>query len=207
MGEPFPALVQAVQAYKGDKYSQARRWSKGYSDCSSFVGKGMRKLGHDMGASTTFTYLGSSKWITVPSSQAGAGDIAVNAAHMVLVTGPGTAIGQQNPRRNVQTGSISELMHGTGGYKIKRYKGGANITFAGYTEQAGFSLPSSLIKTTDWLGNSTNWLRVGMVVAGALLLWIAIVGIGKSNLGDVLGAATAQGKKVMKNGRRKGGNR
>lgn len=198
---PFPALVEAVQQFRGDKYSQGRRWQHGYSDCSSFVGKGMKALGQNPGASTTLTYLASSHWNTISKSQAGAGDIAVNAVHMVLVTGANTAIGQENPRRNVQTGTISGLMTGTGPYVIKRYEGGSNITFAGYTgdaTQAGFSIPESMINTLNWLSNSTNWLRIGMIFAGVLLLWITVIGIGKSEMGGLLGSTVQkQGKKVI----------
>lgn len=204
---PFPALVAAVQQFRNDQYSQTRRWQKGYSDCSSFVGKGMKALNRDMGGSTTLTYLASSKWHTIPKAQAGPGDIAVNAAHMVLVTGPNAAIGQQNPRSDVNTGSISSLMSGTGPYVIKRYSGGSNVTFAGFTDgaQAAFELPGALTDTAKWLSDTTNWYRVGMVFAGVVLLIIAIVGIGKSTTtGGVLGTSIqAKGKKVLKGGKSK----
>jgi hypothetical protein len=59
--------------------------------------------------------------------------------------------------------------------------------------------------------DTTNWYRVGMVLGGAALIWMTIVGIGKAKVGGLLGA-TAQstgkkaasavketGKKVIKN--------
>ena len=200
---PFPALVAACEKYAGDKYSQARRWSRGYSDCSSFVGKGMKDLGQNPGVSTTLTYLASSRWKKISAGEAGAGDIAVNAAHMVLVTGKGTAIGQQNSRRDVQRGTIADLMSGSGGYQYRRYSGGSNITFAGYSgaDQAGFSLvPQSMINTMNWLSDSVNWYRIGMIAAGAFLLWITVVGIGKNLGGGLLGESA---KKAGKNLTRK----
>lgn len=188
---PFPALVAAVQQYKGDRYSQAQRWQPGFSDCSSFVGKGMKALGLNPGGSTTLTYMASSDWYTVSRSQVGPGDIAVNSAHMIIVTGPDTGIGQENTRRNVQEGTIDDLMSGTGPYVFKRYSGGSNITFAGYntgvTPAGVTSIPAGLTKAVEWMGNTTNWLRVGMVLGGGILIWMTVVGIGKSQLGGLLG--------------------
>jgi len=203
---PFPALVEAVQQFRGDKYSQAKRWQNGYSDCSSFVGKGMKQLGLNPGGSTTLTYLASSSWTSISVSEAGAGDIAVNSAHMVLVTGNGTAIGQQNPRRNVQEGSIRDLMSGSGPYVFRRYKGGSDIQFAGYSnaQQVGLlSFPAKIIDTFVWLTKTTNWLRIGMVLAGAALVWMTVVGVGRSQIGGLLGeTAKKAGKKVMENAKR-----
>ncbi len=205
---PFPALVQACEKYVNDHYSQARRWSPGYSDCSSFVGKGMKDLGQNPGGSTTLTYLASSKWYKISEGEAGAGDIAVNSAHMVLVTGNGSAIGQQNSRSNVRRGSVSELMSGTGPYIFKRYRGGSNITFAGYgtAQQAGISnIPESMIHTLEWLTDTTNWLRIGMVLAGTVLIYITIVGIGKNVGGGLLGqTAQKAGKNLTRKVTRRG---
>lgn len=206
---PFPALVAAVQQFKGDRYSQAQRWANGYSDCSSFVGKGMKALGIDPGSSTTLSYLASTRWSQVSRSQIGPGDIAVNSVHMIVITGPDTGIGQENTRSNVQEGTIENLMSGTGSYIFKRYQGGSNITFAGYTgggvTPAGISsIPASMENTVKWLSNSTNWLRVGMVLGGCVLIWMTVVGIGKAQIGGLLGesvktAGKNVGKKVVKN--------
>jgi hypothetical protein len=57
----------------------------------------------------------------VDPSQAQSGDLLVNAAHMVIVTGPDQAIGQENPTRNVATGSFASLMAGTGPYLCLRF--------------------------------------------------------------------------------------
>lgn len=125
-------IVRAALQYKGDQYSQARRWQDGYSDCSSFVGKALKAVGIDPPpGSTTAGYYLSDRWMTIPLDQARAGDIVVSAtaatigAHMVLVTGPGQAIGQQNSRDDVETGSIKNLMAGTRyKYIARRYIGG-----------------------------------------------------------------------------------
>lgn len=206
---PFPALVSAVQAYTADKYSQARRWENGYSDCSSFVGKGMKDLGLNPGASTTLTYLASTAWTTIPKSSMGPGDIAVNSSHMVVITGNGTAIGQENPTRNVQAGNLDDLMAGTGAYLMRRYKGGSNIQFAGYTTpnatQAGLlSVPSSVSNTFSWLTNTTNWYRVGMVLAGAALIYMTVRSMGTQQAMKLLNSSV--GKKVSDSVKSKSGN-
>lgn len=129
---PFPALVAAVEQNKNDIYTlnPAKRFSQGYSDCSSFLGKGFIALGiTPPGASTTLNYLTWESMTTIPVANAGAGDILVNAAHVVIVTSPGNAIGQENPRRNVVTGTYADLMSGTGSYIARRYTGGkASVT-------------------------------------------------------------------------------
>jgi len=200
---PFPALVAAVQQFNADKYSQGKRWQSGFSDCSSYVGKGMKVLGEDMGASTTLTYMTSPKWSTISRSQIGPGDIAVNATHMVVITGSDTAIGQENPRRNVQSGSIDDLMGGTGPYIFRRYKGGSNITYAGFNgptaQQAGLlDIPGEITKAFSWMTNTTNWLRVGMVLGGAFLIYLTLIAMGKSEASGILGTAQEIGKKVSK---------
>jgi hypothetical protein len=140
---PWPELLEACLQNSNDKYSQAKRWQKGYSDCSSWIGKGMKILGKNPGGSTTLTFLSSSDWVTIPASQRGTGDIAVNSAHCVVISGSNGAVGQQRPGRNVQIGTLSDLMSGTGPYIIRRYKGGSNVQFAGFSgddmgiEQAG----------------------------------------------------------------------
>lgn len=121
---PFPQLAQAVQAFAGDIYSQARRWQPGYSDCSSFVGKGLKALGvSPPGPSTTLAYLASRSWRRVSRGEAGAGDVAVNTGHMIVFTGPNSAIGQQRRGRNVQRGTPESLMSGTGAWVVLRYTG------------------------------------------------------------------------------------
>lgn len=121
------AVVRAAYRYRGDNYTQALhlRTGPGWSDCSSFVSKAFKDVGIDPPTpNNTMGYLTSSRWKTIPKSQAQAGDIAVNAQHMVLVTGPGTAIGQQNQSDDVKTGSLENLMANSGSWKVRRYVGG-----------------------------------------------------------------------------------
>lgn len=123
-GSGLTSLPQACYLFRGDRYSQANRWADGYSDCSSFAGKALKAIGvTPPGASTTLSYLASPQWKSIPVAQAGAGDLLVNATHMVVVINPTTAIGQENPARNVQIGSFADLMDGTGPYSCLRYAG------------------------------------------------------------------------------------
>jgi hypothetical protein len=86
------------------------------------VGKSLKLLGvTPPGASVTGDYL-TWKWLyKVSASQAQAGDLLVNAAHMAIVTGPDAAIGQENPSRNVAQGSFAAIMAGTGPYLVLRF--------------------------------------------------------------------------------------
>lgn len=119
----YPPLLQAVQAFKGDHYSQAKRWQPGFSDCSSFPGKGFKSLGiTPPGASTTLDYLAWSKLRKIPSPyEAGPGDLLISTSHMAVVIDRSSAIGQQNPRSNVRTGTWADIMYGSQGYGIYRY--------------------------------------------------------------------------------------
>lgn len=120
-------VVSAAQRYTGDKYSQPRRRQSGYSDCSSFVDKALKDCGisppFDAWANTA-NYRMSPDWKTIPASESRPGDIAISSHHMVLVTaiGGSAAIGQQNPRVNVRTGSVANLM-GSQSYVYKTYVG------------------------------------------------------------------------------------
>lgn len=118
------AVLTAAQKYAGDKYSQVRRTQPGWSDCSSFCDKVLTDIGipPPVKWASTANYRISGEWQTIPLSQARPGDIAVNSHHMVLITGAGgaTAIGQQNPRVNVRTGSVNQLIDN---YQVKRYIG------------------------------------------------------------------------------------
>ena len=118
------ALVDAARTYANDRYSQAKRWQPGYSDCSSFVGKAFKKIGiKPPGGSTTASFLVSKQFTKIPLAQAKAGDLAVTTSHMAIFTGPGTAIGQQNARRNVVEGDIDEVMYPNKAFTVLRYKG------------------------------------------------------------------------------------
>jgi cell wall-associated NlpC family hydrolase len=83
---------------------------------------------------TTITLKTWTSMHKVDAAQAGAGDLAISdtngsAAHVVMLTGPGTAIGQQNSRENVQSGPLSNLI--TVPYHIYRYAGASHSTSAG----------------------------------------------------------------------------
>jgi cell wall-associated NlpC family hydrolase len=117
------AVVAAAQKYRGDIYSQAKRMQSGYSDCSSFVDKALKDAGiKPPGSAWATTSEFALRWPAVTAAQAQPGDIAVaGGVHMVLITGDGgsSAIGQQRPGRNVQTGTVAELMTGVGAYSYR----------------------------------------------------------------------------------------
>lgn len=123
---PFPDLVNALNVFKDDKYSQAQRWTKGYSDCSSFVGKGLKSLGIEPPAmSTTVSYSVWRYLRKIERADVGAGDFLVRAGtpgHMAIAIDNANAIGQQNRRDNVKTGPISEIMY-PGNFLCLRYTG------------------------------------------------------------------------------------
>ncbi len=121
------AVVAAAQKYAGDTYSQLRRTTPGYSDCSSFVDKALRDAGISPPSSpwaNTALYRMSPEWKTIPASAAQPGDIAISAAHMVLITANGgtAGIGQERPGVNVRTGSMSTLF-GSQSYVFKTWIG------------------------------------------------------------------------------------
>jgi len=125
-GEGFPQLVAAAMAHRSERYSQTKRWAKGFSDCSSFVGKRLKEVGvTPPSGSTTLSYLTWGKLRTVPRSAILPGDILVASGHMAIAISPTEGIGQQNGRRNVQVDSITNLMWGEPGWIPRRYIGAA----------------------------------------------------------------------------------
>lgn len=118
------AVLAAAQKYRADKYSQLRRTQSGWSDCSSFADKVLTDIGipPPVKWASTANYRISGEWANIPLSQARPGDIAINSHHMVVITGAGgaSAIGQQNPRVNIRTGTVAQLIDN---YVIKRYVG------------------------------------------------------------------------------------
>lgn len=125
-GAGAAALISAAQRHAGEKYSQALRWQPGYSDCSSFVGKAFKDIGiTPPGASLAASYLTWSKLRRVDRAQLAGGDLCVNTGHIVLATGHNSAIGQENSRDNVQTGTPEGLMWGTGSFVCLRYQWGS----------------------------------------------------------------------------------
>ncbi len=121
----FPELVSGVSKYTHDIYSQSKRHQTGYSDCSSWVAKGMRAAGYDPpNPDTTYGFLRSKMWKKVSAKNAKKGDIVINSTHMVVYLGNGRGIGQQRTGVNVKTDAISNLFVGTGGgYVYLRYVG------------------------------------------------------------------------------------
>lgn len=131
-GGGLPTLPRAVERYASDRYSQAKRMQKGYSDCSSFVGKGLKLVGvHPPGGSTTAAFLASKDWKRVSSSDVQPGDVAISFNHMIVCYGNGYGIGQQNPRVNVQRGKVDDLMFGNKPYIFLRYKPGSSSKTTG----------------------------------------------------------------------------
>lgn len=122
LGASRAATVAAANRYAGDKYSQARRTQPGYSDCSSFCDKAFTDAGipPPVKWASTANYRISPHWVNIKLSESLPGDIAINSHHMVLITGAGgsSAIGQQNPRVNVRTGTVNQLIDN---YVVKRY--------------------------------------------------------------------------------------
>lgn len=123
-GAGFSALVAAAYTHRDEKYSQGKRWQKGFSDCSSFVGKSFKDVGiTPPGGSTTPSYLTWSKLRTVSRSAILPGDVLVAGGHMAIAISPTMGIGQQNGRRNVQVDTIENLMWGEPGWIPRRYVG------------------------------------------------------------------------------------
>lgn len=118
-------VLTAAQKYINDKYSQSRRTQKGWSDCSSFADKVLSDVGipPPVKWAATPNYRISGEWKNIPLAQARPGDIAINSHHMVVVTAAGgvAAIGQQNPRVNIRTGTVADLM--SNDFVVKRYVG------------------------------------------------------------------------------------
>lgn len=118
----YPPLLQAVTAFDGDHYSQAKRWDPGFSDCSSYVGKGFKSIGvTPPGASTTLEYLAWSMLKKITQFEAGPGDLLISTSHMAVVVDSTHAKGQQNSKRNVQTDTWKNIMAGSVSYGFYRY--------------------------------------------------------------------------------------
>jgi hypothetical protein len=121
------SVVSAAQKYVRDQYSQAKRTQPGFSDCSSFVDKALKDAGIAPPLNpwaNTALYRISPEWKTIPAAQVQPGDIAISAAHMVLITAAGgtAGIGQQRTNVNVRTGNMATLF-GSQSYVFKTYTG------------------------------------------------------------------------------------
>jgi cell wall-associated NlpC family hydrolase len=130
-GGGHPEIVAAAMAHRGEKYSQARRWDNGYSDCSSFVGKALKDVGiTPPSGSVTGSYLVWRELRTVPKGAILPGDILAGSGHVAIAVSPTTAIGQQNGRQNVRVDSIDSIMFGQT-WVPRRYVGAASGSAAG----------------------------------------------------------------------------
>lgn len=125
-------LVAAAMTHRNEKYSRARRWQAGYSDCSSFVGKALKDVGiTPPGGSVTGSYLTWSKLRTVSREAIAPGDILCSPGHVAIAIDGRTAIGQQNGRTNVKVGTIADVMYGNPSWVPRRYVGKAPAGGAG----------------------------------------------------------------------------
>jgi hypothetical protein len=120
-----PEIADNTARFRGDKYSQGRRAQPGYSDCSSFAAKSMRAAGISVPLLTTTGFMGWSKLRRIPRAQIARGDLLINTVHMAIALDASSAIGQQNPRRNVATGPFEDMMMNTGPWSAYRYVGGS----------------------------------------------------------------------------------
>jgi hypothetical protein len=108
-------VLSALGKYQTDQYSQAKRSQPGFSDCSSWIGKGLRDVGVKVpgGLPITTFYMVWTGLVTIPKNEIQLGDILVSPTHMAIATGPTTAVGQQNSTDNVKADTISNIMFGT----------------------------------------------------------------------------------------------
>lgn len=119
-------IVTAALAHRTERYSQAKRWEAGYSDCSSFVGKALKDCGiTPPGGSTTMSYRTWTQLRTVPRDSVQPGDILSGSGHVAIAVDGQRAIGQQNSRQNVRLDSIDSIMYGQVGWVVRRYVGAA----------------------------------------------------------------------------------
>lgn len=135
------SVVAAAQKYTKDIYSQLKRTKPGYSDCSSFVDKALIDAGIEPPGNkwaNTALYRLSPEWKTITTDQVMPGDIAISAAHMVLVTAKGgtAGIGQQKTGVNVKTGTMKTLF-GSQFYVFKTWTGYSKNPTAGGGDGGG----------------------------------------------------------------------
>lgn len=126
-GAGHPEFVAAAMRHRNEKYSQARRWEEGYSDCSSFVGKALKDCGiTPPGLSVTGSYLTWRKLKTVSRAEIVAGDLLCGPGHIAIAIDGAQAIGQQNGRHNVRVDTHESIMTGQPSWVPRRYVGGGS---------------------------------------------------------------------------------
>lgn len=117
-------LVAAAMTHRDERYSQAKRWQAGYSDCSSFVGKSLKDIGvTPPGGSVTGSYRVWNKLRNVSRDAIAAGDILCGPGHVAIAIDGARAIGQQSTRSNVKIDSIENIMYGQPSWVARRYVG------------------------------------------------------------------------------------
>lgn len=119
-----PEIADGAMRYRSDRYSQALRSRPGYSDCSSFAAKAMRAAGINVPDYNTTAFMRWDGLRRVSKSEISRGDLLINHVHMAIALDGATAIGQQNSKRNVATGSFESIMMNTGPWSAYRYVGG-----------------------------------------------------------------------------------
>lgn len=125
-------IVAAAMTHRAEKYSQARRWATGYSDCSSFVGKALKDIGiTPPGASVTGSYQVWRQLRTVSRDAIQPGDLLCGPGHIAIALSSTQAIGQQNTRHNVKVDDIDAIMWGQPSWAARRYVGAASSSSAG----------------------------------------------------------------------------
>lgn len=119
-------LAKAAQAYVGRPYVTGAAGPSAF-DCSGLVQRAFRDIGiTDCPRTSAMQYLWRklapiSEW---DSSAPQAGDLAFWPGHVVILTGPATFVGAQNPRRGVTTGQLSTAgPPGVAMLGIRRYHG------------------------------------------------------------------------------------
>jgi cell wall-associated NlpC family hydrolase len=114
-------IAAAAMNHKNERYSQAKRWQTGYSDCSSFVGKALKDCGiTPPGGSTTLSYSTWSKLRTISRDKIQTGDILCGPGHVAIALDGTRAIGQQSSKRNVRVDAIDSIMFGQPSWVARR---------------------------------------------------------------------------------------
>lgn len=125
-------LAAAAVTHRNEKYSQAKRWADGFSDCSSFVGKSLKDVGiTPPGGSTTVSYRTWTALKTVSRDEIQTGDILSGPGHVAIALDSTRAIGQQNGRQNVRVDAIDSIMFGQPGWVPRRYVGAGGKSSSG----------------------------------------------------------------------------
>lgn len=102
-------MLDSAYSHLGERYSQAKRGSNGYSDCSYFVWQAMRDAGFKVpsNAFSTSSMLASGCFQQIPFSEVKPGDVAIKqksgkqSGHTVIALSQSEVIHQTPPRAKV----------------------------------------------------------------------------------------------------------